>query len=157
MKRLMLALGMAVLLVVGCAEKTSRLNKIYEHECVIKFVNNTNKYYVFWLKWIDHPFLSQTRGKPWIITCTEISPGESFIDRSKHAPGSYTTICQEQWKHNVEPITRNFIIMSETREIVITTVIVLPMNIPIVTLDFTPKRRIKFRSKNDNKEERNER
>ena len=109
--------------------------KVTKSDCTIELVNNTNKYYVFWLSWIDHPHLLQTKGKPWTRICAEMEPGESFI--SSTPAGLYTVTCRERWKPNTIEITKNFTIRPETIKIVITIVMVSPMDIPIIILKST--------------------
>lgn len=113
-----------------------------ENECIIEFANNTNRTYILWLKWIDHPHLNQTKGKPWVIVCAEMKPKELFNAGTNREPGLYTITIQEQHKSNLTPITRRFTIMPETKKVVIAVVILSPMQIPIITLDFTPTRPI---------------
>lgn len=127
------------------AEKATNANEIYEHNCDIELVNNTDNYYVFWLAWIDHPFLHQTKGKPWNKTGGGLAPKESFAPESKYAPGLYTITYWDQWANGGIKMIRNFTILPETRKIIISVVMVLPMEIPIITLSFTPMRHIRMR------------
>lgn len=89
-------------------------------KCIIKLANGTHKTYVFWLSWIDHPFLHQTQGKPWSKIVAEIDPAESFTGESKHAPGLYTIKCREAFRHNTPKITKNFSFGGGIKTIVIT-------------------------------------
>lgn len=97
----------------------NEINKIYEHNCVVVIVNNTNNLYSFRLSWIDHPFLYQTNGKPWHKTGGDLPPKEPFIPTNKQAPGLYTITYWEQWNPNKTDITKNFTITAKNKTIVI--------------------------------------
>lgn len=130
-------LFMLIMVCVATKSVKGKINKIYEHGCDIKFVNNTDQAYIFWMSWIDHPFLKQTKGKPWIRTIAEMKPKESWLIDSKQSAGLYTVTCRERWKPDAKTITKRFTIRPETIKIVITIVMVSPMDIPIIILKST--------------------
>lgn len=103
----------------GAFASDTDINKKPE-DCATTLVNNTDKTYIFWLSWIDHPFLHQTWGRPWHKIVAELDPGESFTAENRQAPGLYTVKYQEAFHYNTPMIAEDFIITAENKTIIIT-------------------------------------
>ena len=88
-----------------------------ERNCLVTLVNNTDKTYVFWLAWIDHPFLHQTWGKPWNKVVAEMNPGESFTAENQ-SPGLYTIKYQEAFHSNLPMMVEDFTITAKDKTII---------------------------------------
>jgi len=86
-----------------------------EEGCAATLVNNTNKTYVFWLAWIDHPYLN--RGKPWNKTVAEMKPGESFTAEDQ-SPGLYTIKYREAFHSNLPRMEERFTITAKNKTII---------------------------------------
>jgi len=93
--------------------------EVTKDECKVKFTNATDKTYIFSLSWIDHPFLHQTRGKPWHKLLGEIKPGGIFIPTNNQAPGLYIITCRRLWAHDAVTITKEMIITAKDKTIAI--------------------------------------
>ena len=85
--------------------------------CAATLVNNTNKTYIFWLAWINHPFLNQTGGKPWNKMVAEMNPGESFTAEDQ-SPGLYTIKYQEAFRSNLPRMGKKLTITAKNKTIV---------------------------------------
>ena len=89
-------------------------------KCITEFMNNTNKTFIFYLDWIDHPYLAQTKGRPWTKIVAELQAGESFLATSKQTPGLYTIACKEPREEWKTAIVKELVIILGVSKITVT-------------------------------------
>jgi len=104
-----------------------------EYKCTVKLANNTNKTYVFWLAWVNHPYQHQTQGKPWNKTVAEMNPGESFTAENQ-SPGLYTIKYREAFHSTLPRMEEKFTITATNKTII--AVLIPEKNKPPVLIIF---------------------
>ena len=86
-------------------------------DCAVTLINGTDKTYVFWLTWVDHPFLHRTWGKPWHKAVAEIDKRKLFTIKGQ-SPGRYTIKCREAFNYVLPAIAEDFTITAKNKTIV---------------------------------------